>query len=222
MEIRIKRFLLSLSKVCCFGALLITSFVAQADEDRPIIEPDVKPQKVDEALIDTENFEAGLFFGTINIEDFETSMLYGVRLAYHLSESFFLESNVGFADGGETSFEKLSGNTQLLSESEREYRFYNVGFGYNIFPGEAFMKSWFSDTTYAFNTNFYLLAGAGATDFAGDNRFTATFGAGYQILLNDAFSMSVVFREHLYDIDVLGEEKTSINTELSAGLSVFF
>jgi outer membrane beta-barrel protein len=222
MEIRIKRFLLSFIKTSCLGVALFTSLVALADEERPIIEPDVVPQKVDEALIDTENFEAGLFLGTINIEDFETSMLYGVRLAYHLSESFFLESNIGFAEGGDTSFEKLSGNTKLLTDAEREYRFYNLGFGYNILPGEGFMKSWFSDNTYAFNTNFYLLAGAGATKFAGDNRFTATFGAGYQVILNDAFTMNVVFREHLFDIDVLGEEKTSVNTELSAGVSVFF
>lgn len=222
MEIRIKRILLNNMRafLCCL--LLLGAPLALAEDDRPLIEPDVTPQKVDEALIDTENFELGVFFGTLNIEDFETSLLYGVRLAYHLSESFFLEGNIGFADGGETSFEKLSGNTQLLSDEEREYRFYNVSFGYNILPGEAFMKSWFSDTTYAFNTNFYLLAGAGATDFAGDNRFTASFGAGYQLLLNDSLAMNLVFREHLYDIDVLGEAKTSVNTELSAGLSVFF
>ncbi|KZZ16076.1 outer membrane beta-barrel domain-containing protein, partial [Oleiphilus sp. HI0080] len=186
MEIRIKRFLLRLIKCSFLATALFNSLLALADDERPIIEPDVVPQKVDEALIDTENFEAGLFVGTINIEDFETSMLYGVRLAYHLSELFFLESNIGFAEGGETSFEKLSGNTRLLSDAEREYRFYNLGFGYNLFPGEAFFKSWFSDKTYAFNSNFYLLAGAGATDFAGDNRFTATFGAGYQVILNDA------------------------------------
>jgi outer membrane beta-barrel protein len=222
MEIRIKRFLLKITKACGFFVLLSLSYKAFAEEGGALIEPDVVPHKVDEALIDTENFEAGLFFGTLSIEDFETSMLYGVRLAYHLSESFFLESNIGFAEGGETSFEKLAGNTQLLTDSERQYRFYNVAFGYNILPGQGFMKSWFSDTTYAFNTNFYLLAGAGATDFAGDNRFTASFGAGYQLLLNDALAMNIVFREHLYNIDVLGEEKTSINTELSTGLSIFF
>lgn len=193
-----------------------------ANDDRPIIEPDVLPEQVDEALIDTENFELGAFAGTINIEDFETSFLWGARLAYHLSESFFIEGNIGFADSGKTSFETFPGNPQLLSDSERDYRFYNVGFGYNILPGEAFMRGLFSGKTYAFNTNFYLLVGAGATDFAGDNRFTANFGAGYQVLMNDWLSLHINFREHMYDIDVLGESKTAMNTELSTGLSVFF
>ena len=133
-----------------------------------------------------------------------------------------MEANLGLAEGGETSFEKLAGNVELLSDEDREYRFYNVAFGYNILPGEAFLKGPFSGDTYAFNTNFYLIGGAGATDFAGDNRFTAMAGAGYQVLVNDWLAMHVTFREHFYDIDVLGETKTSMNTELSTGLSFFF
>ncbi len=202
--------------------LAIGAMAASAEEVKPLIEPDVRPQKVDESLIDTENFELGVFGGVINIEDFESSMLYGVRVAYHLTESFFLEANLGLAEGGETSFEKLAGNVELLSDEDREYRFYNVAFGYNILPGEAFLKGPFSGDTYAFNTNFYLIGGAGATDFAGDNRFTAMAGAGYQVLVNDWLAMHVTFREHFYDIDVLGETKTSMNTELSTGLSFFF
>lgn len=206
-----------LTFVLAMGAML-----ASAEEVKPLIQPDVRPQKVDESLIDTENFELGVFGGVINIEDFESSMLYGVRVAYHLTESFFLEANLGMAEGGETSFEKLAGNVELLSDEDREYRFYNVAFGYNILPGEAFLKGPFSGDTYAFNTNFYLIGGAGATDFAGDNRFTAMAGAGYQVLVNDWLAMHVTFREHFYDIDVLGETKTSMNTELSTGLSFFF
>lgn len=220
METRTKRFLLKVIKAYFVMSLVsVTPYCLAAEE---LIEADVKPQKVDEAFIDTENFEAGLFLGTLNIEDFGTSPLYGVRMAYHLSELFFVEGNIGFARGGDTSFEKLSGNIRLLADSERDYRFYNVGFGYNVLPGEAFMKSWFSDETYAYNTNFYLLAGAGATEFAGDTRFTASFGAGYQLVISDSIATHIVFREHLYKIDVLGEEKTSINTELSVGASVFF
>jgi len=52
----------------------VFSNLSQA-QDRPLIEPDVEPIVIEEALIDTENFEAGVFFGTINIEDFESSLL---------------------------------------------------------------------------------------------------------------------------------------------------
>ncbi len=181
------------------------------------------PVPVTEALIDTENFEiGGAFVGVLNIEDFESSLLYGGKLTYHLSESFFFEAGVGFAEGGETSFEKLAGDVEVLTDSERDYSYYNINLGgYNVLPGEAFLTE-----NYAFNTNFYLIAGGagGATEFAGDTRFTLNAGAGYQVLLTD--SVSVHFggvRQHFYDIDVLGgEEKTSVNTEVSTGLSVFF
>ena len=134
-----------------------------------------------------------------------------------LSETFFFEANVGFAEGGETSFEKLAGDVQVLSDEDRDYRYYNINIGMNVLPGEAFLTE-----NYAFNTNFYLIGGAGATDFAGDTRFTFNVGAGYQVLLTDSVSIHLGVREHFYRIDVLGEEKTSMNTEVSGGLTVFF
>lgn len=215
MENRIKHILLT---VLPFAGLLLVPTAASAQEDdRPLIEPDVRPQKVDEALIDTENFEIGAFAGIINIEDFESSFLWGGKLTYHLSETFFFEANVGFAEGGETSFERLAGDVQVLSDEDRDYRYYNINIGMNVLPGEAFLTE-----NYAFNTNFYLIGGAGATDFAGDTRFTFNVGAGYQVLLTDSVSIHLGVREHFYRIDVLGEEKTSMNTEVSGGLSVFF
>lgn len=200
--------------MACLGA---APLAGAAENDRPLIEPDVTPVPVTEALIDTENFELGGYVGVINIEDFESSLVFGGKLTYHLSESFFFEAGIGFAEGGETSFEKLAGDVELLTDSEREYTFYNINLGYNVLPGEAFLSE-----NYAFNTNFYLIAGAGATDFAGDTRFTLNAGAGYQILLTDGLAVHLEVRDHFYRIDVLGSEKTSVNTQVSAGLSVFF
>jgi outer membrane beta-barrel protein len=188
-----------------------------ARDERPLIEPDVEPVPVDEALIDTENFEIGAFAGVLNIEDFESSVVYGGKLTYHLSESFFFEAGLGFAEGGQTSFENLAGNVQVLTDSDREYRYYNINLGYNVLPGQAFFGE-----NYAFNTNFYLIAGAGATEFGGDTRFTLNAGAGYQILLTDSLALHLGVRQHYYRIDVVGPEKTSMNTEVSTGLTVFF
>lgn len=215
MENRIKHILLTVLPFS--GLLLVSTAVSAQEDDRPLIEPDVRPQKVDEALIDTENFEIGAFAGILNIEDFESSFLWGGKLTYHLSETFFFEANVGFAEGGETSFEKLAGDVQVLSDEDRDYRYYNINIGMNVLPGEAFLTE-----NYAFNTNFYLIGGAGATEFAGDTRFTVNVGAGYQVLLTDSVSIHLGVREHFYRIDVLGEEKTSMNTEVSGGLTVFF
>ncbi|WP_417514154.1 outer membrane beta-barrel domain-containing protein [Marinobacter sp.] len=219
MENRTKYLFLTglcLTQVIAFAPQVLAAEETERD-DRPLIEPDVKPVPVDEALIDTENFEIGAFVGVLNIEDFESSMVYGGKLTYHLSESFFFEAGIGFAEGGQTSFENLAGNVQVLTDSERDYSYYNINLGYNVLPGEAFLTE-----NYAFNTNFYLIAGAGSTDFAGDTRFTVNVGAGYQILLTDSVAIHLGVRQHYYRIDVVGPEKTSINTEISSGLSVFF
>lgn len=210
MENRIKYLFLSLAMV-----LVPTPGVAESLQ--PMIEPDVSPVPVDEALIDTEDFEIGIFAGVLSIEDFESSLLYGARLSYHLSETLFFELDAGFAEGGQTSFEKLAGNVQVLSDSEREYSYYSINLGYNVLPGEAFFSE-----NYAFNTNFYLIGGAGATEFAGDTRFTVNVGAGYQILLTDSVAIHLGLRQHYFRMDALGAEKTSINTEVSTALSVFF
>ncbi|AOY87352.1 outer membrane beta-barrel domain-containing protein [Marinobacter salinus] len=215
MENRTKYFFLT--RLCLSVLMTVSTTAMAAEEERPLIEPDVKPVPVDESLIDTEDFEIGAFVGVLNIEDFESSLLYGGKFTYHLSETFFFEAGVGFAEGGETSFEKLAGNVEVLTGDERDYTYYNINLGYNVLPGEAFFSE-----NYAFNTNFYLIAGAGATDFAGDTRFTLNAGAGYQILLTDSVAVHIGVRQHYYRIDVLGAEKTSMNTEVSSGLSVFF
>ncbi|UDL04063.1 outer membrane beta-barrel domain-containing protein [Marinobacter sp. CA1] len=216
METRTQHLFLTLSRRAWLP-LLLCAAPAWAAEEPTLIEPDVRPVAVDEALIDTENFEVGAFTGVLNIEDFGSSFVYGARLGYNLSESLFVESNIGFAEGGETSFEQLAGDVELLTDSEREYVYYNLNFGYRLLPGEAFFGP-----DHAFNTNFYLVAGAGATDFAGDSRFTTNVGFGYQVLFTDSLAVELGVREHMYKIDVLGDEKTAFNTEIRCALSVFF
>ena len=58
--------------------------------------------------------------------------------------------------------------------------------------------------------------------FAGDDRFTVNFGAGFRFLLTDTIALRLDFRDHLYDIDLFGEEKTVHNLEGQLGLTVFF
>jgi outer membrane beta-barrel protein len=74
----------------------------------------------------------------------------------------------------------------------------------------------------AYNTNLYLVAGLGSTTFGGDDRFTVNFGVGYRLLMTDSVALHVDFRDHLFDIDLLGEEKTAHNLEAHIGFTVFF
>ena len=182
-----------------------------------VIDPDVERREIKEPAIDAEDFEIGAYFGIMSIEDFGSDLVYGIRLAYHITEGFFLEGSVGRTEAGLTSFEVLSGGAPILSDSDRQFTYYNLNVGYNILPGEVFLGE-----SRAYNTNLYLIAGLSSTRFAGDDRFTVNLGAGYRFLLNDSVALHLDFRDHLFDIDLLGEEKTVHNLEGHFGFTVFF
>ncbi|MDZ7645072.1 MAG: outer membrane beta-barrel domain-containing protein [Woeseiaceae bacterium] len=188
-----------------------------AEDPGQVIEPEVARREIREGDIDTENFEVGAFVGIMGVEDFESNVSYGARLAYHVTEGFFVEGTLGQTDAGLTSFERLSGGAPLLSDSERTFTYYNLNLGYNILPGEAFIGR-----SRAYNSQLYVIAGLGSTRFAGDDRFTVNFGAGYRFLLTDSIALHLDVRDHLFDIDLLGEEKTVHNLEGHLGLTVFF
>jgi outer membrane beta-barrel protein len=182
-----------------------------------VIDPEVERREIKEPSIDREDFEVGAYAGIMSIEDFGSNVSYGLRIAYHITEGFFMEASVGQSKGGLTSFEVLSGGARLITDSERTMTYYNLNVGYNILPGEVFLGE-----GRAYNTNLYLIAGLGSTTFAGDDRFTVNFGAGYRFLLNDSVALHLDFRDHLFDIDLLGEEKTAHNLESHLGVTVFF
>lgn len=182
-----------------------------------VIEPEVDRREIKEPKIDSEDFEVGAFVGVLSIEDFGSNVVYGARIAYHVTEGFFVEASAGTSEAGKTSFEILSGGAPLLSDSERQMTYYNMNVGYNILPSESFIGE-----GRAYNSSLYISAGLGSTRFAGDDRFTVNFGAGYRFLLTDSVAMHIDFRDHLFDIDLLGEEKTAHNLEGSLGVTIFF
>ncbi len=190
-------------------------------DERPtyevVYEPDVDRREVREAKIDTENFEVGAFGGVMSVEDFGVNPVYGVRAAYHVTQGLFAEASFGTTDAGLTSFERLSGAANLLEDDERTLTYYNFSFGYNLFPGEVFMGK-----RRAFNSSLYLIAGAGSTEFAGDSRFTFSVGLGYRFFVMDWLALHATARDHIFDIDLLGEPKTTHNLESHLGFTVFF
>jgi len=183
----------------------------------PVIEPDVARRDVKVANIDSENFEVGFSAGELSIEDFGVNSVTGLRFAYHVSESFFLEAAGGRTTAGKTSFETLSGSAELLTDSQREYTYYDVSFGYNVLPGEGFIGK-----GHAWNTQTYLIGGVGKTTFGGDDRFTVNIGMGIRVIPLDWLAVHADVRDHIFDSDLLGTMKRTHNIELGVGLTFFF
>lgn len=191
--------------------------VAEDDGQPPVIEPDIARREIETAKIDTEDFEIGILAGQLSVEDFGVNTVAGARFAYHISEGFFVELAAAKSDTELTSFERLSGAAQLLTDSEREYTYYNLSLGYNIFPGESFIGK-----NRALNTTTYVIGGVGKTTFAGDDRFTLNLGMGIRLMPLDWFAIHADVRDHIFDIDLLGQEKTSHNIEATIGVTFFF
>jgi outer membrane beta-barrel protein len=190
---------------------------AEDNGQPPVIEPEVERREIETAKIDTEDFEVGIFAGQISVEDFGVNSVLGATFAYHVTEGFFVELGAGQADTQLTSFERLSGAAQLLTDSEREYSYYNLSLAYNIFPGESFVGK-----DRSLNTATYLIGGVGKTSFAGDDRFTVNLGMGIRLMPLDWLAVHADIRDHIFDIDLLGQEKTSHNIEAHIGVTFFF
>lgn len=215
-------------KSILFGSLMMlaASFAWAADESvandknsaqQQVIQPAIERRTIDIDKIDTEDFEVGVFAGLLSVEDFGANMVVGARAAYHITEAVFFEAAYGISETSETSYERLSGGAALLTSDERKLTYYNISVGYNLLPGEAFIgEGW------AFNTALYAIGGVGNTSFAGDDFFTANIGAGYRFLATDWLAAHIDVRDHIFNIDLLGDEKTAHNLEISGGITVFF
>jgi outer membrane beta-barrel protein len=219
MESRLQRIFLA----ACTSVLLLTMGYANAavDPDQLELEPllvrEPERRQVEVDQLDDENIEIGVFGGLMSVEDFGTNSVVGVRAAYHVTEDFFVEAAYGQTTLGQSSFERLSGGAQLLTDEQRDMTYYNVSLGWNLFPGESFLgRRW------AYKGGLYVIGGVGSTDFGGDNRFTINAGLGYRLIATDWLAFHVDVRDHFFKSDLLGEEETLHNIEFGGGLTLFF
>lgn len=220
METRFQRLFLSALLLGIFSItqpVLAQDDSSDEDELEQVITPDLKRRQIKEDDLDTENFELGVFYGFLSIEDFGTNGVTGATLAYHITESFFVEAAYGTSKTQKTSYELLSGGVELLTEDQRDLAYYNIGLGYNFLHGQIFMAD-----KWTFNNHFYLIAGAGNTDFAAKDYFTTTLGAGLRFYTTDWLALDLSMRSHSFKHELFGASKSVTNLESRLGLSVFF
>jgi outer membrane beta-barrel protein len=188
------------------------------DDNAPrVVDPTVERRKITVPKIRSANVELGVNYGALSIEDFGTNPSYGATLAYHVTEDFFLQGEYGRTKGGRTSFETLGGNIQLLTPRERHFTYYDLSLGYNFLPGEAFLGR-----GIALSSAFYVIGGIGGVDFAGDQKFTVNFGAGYRVLPCDWLAVHITVQDRVFQSALLGTTKLTNNIEMRVGTTVFF
>jgi len=230
METRLRILLLSVVLAALPGCATVrhwfhrdhpaTPDTAQAEDENAapprVVDPEVSRRKITVPKIRSRNIEVGLDYGVLSIEDFGTHPSYGLTAAYHITEDFFFQAEVGRARAGNTSFETLSG-IALLTDSERRFTYYDLSLGYNFLPGEAFIGR-----GRALTSAFYLIGGIGGTDFAGDTKFTVNFGAGYRVVPTDWLAVHITVQDRVFQTDLFGTSKLTNNIEARIGTTVFF
>ncbi len=222
MESRVQRILLTAS---LFGALILTApgFAAENKEKNndgelgKIITPDIERRHIKEADLDSEDFEMGLYYGILSVEDFGSNPVAGVTVAYHITEDFFAQASYGASETQKTSYELLSGGVELLTDEQRDLTYYNISLGYNLLPGQVYISE-----KWRFNTGVYFIAGAGNTHFADKNYFTYNLGAGFKLYATDWFMVDLSMRNYAFEHELFGETRKTNNLESRLGVSLFF
>ena len=125
------------SGVLVASIMLVSSpaLAQQSAADSARVEPSILQSDVIPPTLDTENFVVALRAGALAIEDFGTSGLAAIQLSYHINEDFYLSAEYAQAKAGLTSYERLSGAAPLLTDSQRQWRFYGAELGYVVLPG---------------------------------------------------------------------------------------
>ena len=199
--------------------LSTTAFAQSAEQGKllgDVIQPDIERRDVDESIIDSENFEFGFFAGIMSFEDFGSNDVYGLRLAFHVTEDWFVEANYGLSKLQPSTYEQQPGTIPILTDDQRELSYYNLNLGYNLLPGEVYLGN------LALNSSFYLIFGAGNTLFADNDYFTYNFGGGLRLFATDWIAMHWDVRNHLMTHALFGPEKEIQNLETHIGLTLFF
>lgn len=222
----LRLFLLNTTSTSVFVLVLFSSANAYALEEKTsplqtqteqLIQPEITRRDIELDKIDTEDFEATVFMGLLSVEDFGANSVLGARFAYHINEDMFVEASLGSSTAGQTSYERLSGGTPLLTSSQRNIFYYDISLGYNLLPGESFLTQ-----KTSFNSAIYIIGGIGSTTFAGADRLTLNVGGGFRLLATDWLAVHVDVRNHIFNIDILAEDKTANNLEVTFGVSAFF
>ncbi|WP_298825867.1 outer membrane beta-barrel domain-containing protein [uncultured Piscinibacter sp.] len=182
-----------------------------------VIVPEVQRRDVRIPKFPSKDFEVGALVGTYATQSFGASAIAGLRLGYHLSEDFFVETVFAQTKVTDKTFTEIFPGSGPLADTDKKLSYYNVSAGYNIFPGEIFLGG-----KLAKASSIYLIGGVGSTKFANQRKQTFNVGFGFRVLFSDRWAVRVDMRDHIFSYDLLGVRQNTQNLELTTGIAYYF
>ncbi|MEO8058651.1 MAG: outer membrane beta-barrel domain-containing protein [Burkholderiales bacterium] len=215
----------TLAWLAAFATLLASAPLAanaqeqKADQKAPneqVIVPEVDRRPIKLPKFPSNDFEIGTYVGTYATKNFGSSLVYGVRLGYHITEDVFVQAVYGQTKVSDESFRQILPGGIFVDPKEK-LAYYNVSAGLNILPGEVFFLK-----NRAFPSSLYIIGGIGSTNFNAQRRQTFNLGFGAKVYLKDWVSLQVDMRDHIFSLDLLGKRQSTQNLEFTGGLSFYF
>ena len=206
------------------AALVVLPLAATAQEQKAeqkapneqVIVPEVNRRPIKLPKFPSNDFEIGTFAGSYATKNFGTSLVYGVRLGYHITEDVFVQAVYGQTKVSDESFRQILPGGIFVNPTEK-LSYYNVSAGLNVLPGEVFFLR-----NRAFPSSLYIIGGVGSTSFNAQRRQTFNVGFGAKVYLRDWVSLQVDMRDHIFSLDLLGKRQSTQNLEFTGGLSFYF
>ena len=189
---------------------------AAAQEPAEVVEVDVERRDLDIGAIDAQDLEITGYLGYMNVEDFDSDVVWGARAAYHFSPAVFAEVSYGKVNAGTSSVERAGGGDPLKGGS-RKLEYYDVSVGWNVLPGEVYVgpgKAW--------NSALYIIGGIGKAELANEYETALNVGFGFRVLPRDGFSIRLDFRNYMFDANVTGDNKSTNNLQATLNLGWYF
>ena len=181
-----------------------------------IIEPEKTVTNVQAAAIDDEHFELGFYLGSISVEEFNTNLITGLSLTYHINSNWLTQAQYGITKVQRAAFEDTSGFI-FLSEDDLNYEYIRVMGGYKIIDGRSFLGK-----RHKFNSAVYFLAGISDIDFAGSRNQGVALGLSYRTVITDWLTMNLDINNTTVNLELFGDEKKVNNTEMNIGVNALF
>lgn len=194
-------------------AMITPSFASDGNPERVEVIPTTVPQnKAALPSLSAYDVELGFDFGTLSVEDFNTNPVVGVNLNFYVTPKFFGKLKYASSDTEKSNVEQ-----NLNFNPDRTFSYGAIGAGYQLFSGSSAIGSY-----QRFTSGIFALAGIEFVEFANNDTEGFFVGATYKCLINESLTFDINFLTHVFDREFLGEEKTTMNNELSVGLNILF
>lgn len=206
------RSLLLITGICCS----LNAFSQNSKDSVVIIEPEKTVTNVQAAAIDTEHFELGFYLGSVSVEEFNTNLLTGVSLTYHINSTWLTQAQYGISKVQRAAFEDNSGFI-FLSDDDLNYEYLRVMGGYKIIDGRSFLGK-----RHKFNSAIYFLAGVSDVEFAGSRNQGLALGLSYRTVITDWLTMNFDINNTTVNLKLFNDQTKSNNTEMAIGVNALF